>query len=498
MNDDKLTQETLEAIKSATINKASSVTVATGLVPYSLEAPSKRLFPVNTPLRNKLARRPGMGDAAHFKRILAVQGSGYDGMGFVPEGQRTSSIQITVDTKTVPFRTLGEESSISYEAMNASVGFEDIKSRMTLTTLQKLMLKEENSLIGGNASVSLGTAPTPTLTAAGTGATLPAATYSVIVVPMTFEGYRNYNGVLNTGLVQTKTINGQDGNSYVLNGGYGIKSANATQAVTLGQTLTASIAPVAGAHGYGWYVGPAGSERLERVTGVSAVAFNTALVGTGQLASALAATDYSNNGALSYDGALYSAWNSGGAAYINALPIIGGAGSTLTASGRGSVVEIDNMMKGMWDSIQVSPTVLWMHSQELTNVTNKVLTGGAGAPLVRFNMDGQGGQTLGPTAGAVVGSYYNPYTTDDAKKIIPIRLHPALTPGTILGWADDLPVQYQQNDVPEVACVKTRKDYYQLDYPQVTREARMGVYTEQTFLCYFPAAIGMITNIANG
>jgi hypothetical protein len=72
------------------------------------------------------------------------------------------------------------------------------------------MLKEENSLIGGNASINLGTAVAPTLSAAGTGATLPALTYSVIVVAMTFEGYKNITTIA-AGLTQTKTITGQDG-----------------------------------------------------------------------------------------------------------------------------------------------------------------------------------------------------------------------------------------------------------------------------------------------
>lgn len=496
---DKLTQDTLDAIKSATIKKASSVTVSTGLVPYSLEAPAKYLVPTNTPIRNRLKRVQGMGDAAHWKAITGVQGSGYDGMGFVPEGQRTGAIGLTTVTKTAAFRTIGDEASISYEALNAAVGFEDVKARMSLTTLQKVMLKEENALIGGNASISLGTTPTPTLSAGGSGATLPNATYSVICVAMTFEGYRNYNGVLSTGLVQSKTINGQDGNSYVLNGGYGQKSTNATQAITLGQTLSASVTPVSGAMAYAWYVGTAGSEKLEKVTTINSVTFSAPLTGTGQLASALASTDYSNNSSLAFDGFLYSAFNSSGASYINTLATgTAGTGTTLTASGRGSVVEIDTMFLNMWNNYQVSPSVLYVNSQELNNITNKVLTGGSGAPLVRFNMDGTGGQPLAPTAGAVVGSYYNPFTTDNSKKIIPIELHPALPAGTILAWADNLPVQYQSNEVPDVAVVKTRKDYYQLDYPQVTREVRMGVYSEEVFICYFPAAIGIINNIANG
>ena len=45
----------------------------------------------------------------------------------------------------------------------------------------------------------------------------------------------------------------------------------------------------------------------------------------------------------------------------------------LTASGRGSVVEIDTMFQTMWNNFELSPTVLYVNAQELKNITNKVL-----------------------------------------------------------------------------------------------------------------------------
>ena len=114
--------------------------------------------------------------------------------------------------------------------------------------------------MGGNVSVALGTPSTPVLSAAGTGATLPAATYSVIVVGLSFEGYRNSS--VSGGVATSKTITGNDGNTYTLNGGSSNRSANATQAVTLGQTLSAAVSIVNGAVAYAWFVGAAGSEIL--------------------------------------------------------------------------------------------------------------------------------------------------------------------------------------------------------------------------------------------
>ena len=38
---------------------------------------------------------------------------------------------------------------------------------------------------------------------------------------------------------------------------------------------------------------------------------------------------------------------------------------------------------------------------------------------------------------------------------IPVRLHPKVPAGTVIGWCENLPIQYQSNEVPNVAEIKT-------------------------------------------
>jgi hypothetical protein len=97
----------------------------------------------------------------------------------------------------------------------------------------------------------------------------------------------------------------------------------------------------------------------------------------------------------------------------------------------------------------------------------------------------------------VVGFYFNPFAMDGGIKI-PIKIHPTLPAGTILGWCENLPSQYLSNNVPNVAEVKVRQDYYQLDWPLRTRAQEFGVYAEEVLAVYAPFAMGVITNIANG
>jgi hypothetical protein len=106
---------------------AKSVTLSTGLTYYDLRAPALNLFPTLTPLRNSIPRnqRKNPGDALRYKVISAMNGSGYNWTGFVPEGQRAGRMSYTLTNNTLSYATIGEEDSLTEEARFAAEGFED-------------------------------------------------------------------------------------------------------------------------------------------------------------------------------------------------------------------------------------------------------------------------------------------------------------------------------------------------------------------------------------
>lgn len=483
------------ALSDSPDNLGKTINQSTGLVQFDLQAPAKNLYPVNTPVRNRIPRVPGSGGVAtNWRQVTALIGSGYDGSGWVPEGQRSARMSYTAATKAASYVTLGEEDQITFEARNAAEGFEDAQARMVMRLLQKMMLKEEAALLGGNASLALGTTPTPTTSvSAGTG-TLPTLTYDVACIALTMEGWRNS---VPTAIATSQVITGADGQTYTLNGGAAQKSAVQTQAVTLGQNLLASVAAVRGAVAYAWFIGAAGVSRCELITTTNSMIFNTTLAGTGQLLSAISAADTSRNASLAYDGIITTALNPANGAYYTALATgTLGTGSFLTAGGRGNVVEIDNMLRALWNSFQVSPTVLFCNAQEIMNITTKCLTGASSAPLLNFFADpAKGMQTF--IGGGGIDFYYNPFAMGSGFKI-PVMIHPNVPPGTIVAWCENLPAQYQSNEVPNVAEVKTRADYYQQNWPLRTRAQEVGVYCESVLAVYAPFAVGVITNIGNG
>lgn len=498
---DIVTNETMALTKSALL--AKNVTVGSGLVWYDLQAPAKNLYPVITMLRNSVPRvqRQFPGDAARWKTISSITGSGFDAMGWVPEGQRTGSMSYSAVPVVAPYVTIGEEDTVTFEAEAAAQGFEDINATASLRVLQKTMLKEEIALLGGNATLQLGTPGAPTLSASGSGATLPTATYSVIVVCLTAEGFRNWGGTV--GSVSTgaavplyKTITGNDGNTFTLNAGVSNKSNNTTQAITLGQTLSASLGTIPnGTVAYAWYVGTVGSEVLQSVTTINSATFAAALVTGTQSASAITA-DYSANAGLAYDGFLTIGSKASNAAYYTSLATgTAGTGTYLTASGRGSVIEIDNMLLAMWNNYRITPTVIYVNAQEQKNITLKCLSNSAG-PLLHYQQnDGANYKDL--HASGVVRWYYNPFSVDGGFDI-PIKVHPFLPPGTIMAVAETLPAWYQNNGVEHTFAVLTRRDYYRIDWPIRTRRREFGVYCEPVLAAYAPFAIGIITNISNG
>ena len=152
------------------------------------------------------------------------------------------------------------------------------------------------------------------------------------------------------------------------------------------------------------------------------------------------------------------------------------------------------MLQDMWDLYRCGPTAIFCASQELKNITNKVLNGSS-APLLRYNTGGA--DPYGIVANGQIESYFNPFAANGGYKI-PVLLHPNLPAGTIMAYCENLPQQYQSNETPNVAEMKVRKEYEQTFWPQVTRARDCGVYAEEVLAVYAPFATAVITNIANG
>lgn len=474
--------------KASTFSQSGSAT--SGLTYYDLELGAKFLYPVLTPLRNEIPRVSGKGGIQAAWR--AVTGVNTTGLRIGVSGGNRGAVQ-TVSTAdyTAAYKGLGLETSVDFEAQYAGMGFDDIRAIGAKTGLEAMMLGEEAVILGGDTSVALGQAATPTVAAVTTGGSLSDQTLSVIVAALSLDGV--INGSVTGGVQGQITRANADGSSDTFGGGTGKLSAAGTAVLSAGtavQSATARTTAIAGALGYAWFWGTAGSEKLGAITSINSTLILAAATGT-QTAASLGSNDNSTN-SLVFDGLLTQALKSGSNAYVAALATgTAGVGSTLTGDNAGGIVEIDAMLKDRWDNYRLSPDTFWIGSQVATDLSKKILAGqSTSAQRFVFNSEQS---ALG--GGVMVRTYLNKYSMAGAKTI-DLRVHPNMPAGAILATSKSIP--YPLSNVGNVLQIKTRQDYYQIEWPLRARRYESGVYVDEVLQHYFPPSMGVIYNIAAG
>ena len=478
-----------DPLSKSTFSESNSPT--SGLTYYDLETGAKFVYPLLTPLRNEIPRVSGKGGIqANWRAVTGINTTGLR-IG-VSGGNRGGVQAVSTADYSAAYKGIGIETSVDFEAQYAGMGFDDVKAIGAKVGLEACMLGEELLILGGDTSVALGTTPTPTLVPSTTGGSLTAAAspYSVICAALTLDGV--VNGSIAGGVQGAITRSNADGSSDTFGGGAAGKSANATVSIASGTTgsIAAAVAAVPGALGYAWFWGAAGSEVLGAITTINSLVITANATGT-QTAASLGSSDNSTN-ALVFDGLLYQAFKSGSNAYVNYLATgTAGAGSTLTGDGSGGIVEVDAALKNRWDNYRLSPDTMWVSSQVAQNLSAKILAGGVNAAQ-RFVFDADQSALGG---GVVVRSYLNKFSMA-GPKTLDIRIHPNMPAGTILMTSRTLP--YPLSNIGNVMQVRTRQDYYQIEWPPRARRYESGVYADEVLQHYFPPSMAVISNIAAG
>jgi hypothetical protein len=168
-----LSAETVASIRTqlaqADLAKDLSLTspISTGLVAFDLEGPSKKLFPKETPIRNKIPRKKGIGTSYRFKVITGISGSStgvsdvypgisdatttaFGGVNYL-RGPKISYAGIDV---AVPYSQFSLSDQVPWSAQFAGEGFEDIRQLSQTSVLYASMLMEEKMDISGRGTGS--------------------------------------------------------------------------------------------------------------------------------------------------------------------------------------------------------------------------------------------------------------------------------------------------------------------------------------------------------
>jgi hypothetical protein len=477
--------EALDQLKSQQPDLVKDITtsspVSSGLVAFDLEAPAKMLTPRPTPLRNRIARRKGIGTSHRFKRITGFTGTGTGGVGnihpgiadttqtnFAPSGASNSlyyargpKISYAGDDQVVPYSQFSVSDEVTWSAQYAGQGFQDIRQLSRTSLMYSSMLLEERMLLMGRGTASgfLGALSAPTGLSLGTPRT-PAA------------GETGLTGVTTNIYVKVTSDAGDFGQS--------VLSSAANVAITNGQVVDLTFTLPAGALGARVYISTGASDPGDASrwfyarTGTGKITIQGALPTSGTAASTVTAdtSAYANG----YDGILpiCTGANSG---YVNRL------NTTLSTNNPG--VEWQNAFASLYQSVKADPDRTLLNGSDRKQLSDALKTSSSSNYRMTITQD----ELTGVTIGDVVNTIVNEVTG----KGVSVEVHPWMPQGNSVILSDTLPIPDSQ--VSDVWAVWNVQDLMGIDWPVTQFAYESSSYWFGTFVCYAPAWNGAITGI---
>jgi len=167
--------------------------LSSGFVPFDLMPFVRTIYPVYTPLRNKIPRVPGQGEYHRAKILASISGSLPGHLGTLqddstseffggsfaswPNTLPASGAQTAYDL-IVPYKFFAITEGVSWLSEFAAQGFDELYGLASLVLLQEFMLLEEHDILAGSSqklhqpaapTVATGTKGTPVT---GTGTNL--------------------------------------------------------------------------------------------------------------------------------------------------------------------------------------------------------------------------------------------------------------------------------------------------------------------------------------
>jgi hypothetical protein len=448
-----------------------------GLVAFDLQAPAQMLAPHQTPLRNRIPRKRGIGTSHRFKSITGFSNSGTGGLpnlwpGITETGTNTVAgqtlrrgpvISYAGNQVSLPYMQFSFSDAVTWEAEFAGVGFEDIRQLSTTSLLYSTMLAEEKMLIGARGTASpysgaLGapTTPTVTCTAAGAGQTAATGITSKAWVAIT-----------------ATTIWGESA-----------LSATGNASFSSGNVVNVSWPQVAGATGYNVYVGSGSSDPTN--TGYwyqASTAATTYTVQGAVLTSGTAASTINGNSpssdttayATGYDGVL--SWVLGSqSGYVNNV------NSTLSSN---AGAEIQVVLGSLFNSVKANPDSVICNGYDRAQLSNLLQASSSSAYRIVLNNPDQHGTQIG----SLVNGVQNMVTG----KMLDLTVNDWWPQGTmaVISWTLPIP----DSQVSEVWACYNVQDYMSVAWPSIQFSYDQSTFFQGTLCCFAPAWNGAVTGI---
>lgn len=458
--------------------------LSTSFAAFDLEAPSKLLTPRPTPLRNKIARKKGVGTSHRVKRILGYTGTGTGGVGNTWPGitesttttfgsinyERGPKISYAADDLVLPYNSYSLSDSVSFDANFSGMGYQDLRQLSSTSTLYATMLMEERMMLmaRGTASGYSGALSAPTFTKAS-----PAASTGQVALTAT------------TYYITVTADAGISGSGF----GESIAAAEVSEVVASGDVLTVTVSTaVAGALGYNIYVGT--------TTGLANLKYQGTLRGTGTFVIGGAGTTvtatqvvYNTTGAAaSRATADTSAYATG---YDGILPTVLGSNSGFNNAINSAFsianpgVEFQDVFASLYDAVKADPDEILLNGADRKQLSDAIKNGSTANYRINLTQTDVGDYV----GGATIGALYNEITG----KMVPLTVHPWLPQGVAPVLSYTLPIP--DTEVSDVWANFMVQDYMGIQWPVTQFAYEFSTYFRGTFFCTAPAWNGAVSGI---
>lgn len=457
---------------------------ATGLVPVDLAAPSKLLYPVFSPLRNKIPRTAGQGKSAEQKVMLAISGSGNhaappirithtelmgaSNMANWPLALPSSGTQIS-ENLNVPYRFWGLTESLSWLAQFQGQGFEDVAALASLVLLQQVMLAEEYAdLFATSIAPTAPVIVSAKLRVAGSGEVGISGAGTNLYVTVTATNPFGET-VMATPVAATGTY-AHDGTQVVDVVLAGIPAGSTGVNVYAG--AGASLPSRTGVFRVGSGVG--GSKFT--VQGALPVSGNPPVADTGTSASTDQEGIISVLSGNAADGSMYPTQWKGG--YVNS-----GVGDTLNTRVLNTLCQ--QIFNGP-DAYRASPSELIAEGSDIMRASEDIVANGADSA---YRITIQQSEVGNIRDGAAVSEFQNPITKD----VMRFLVHPWMTQGTAIAMSYTLPFGW--SNVSNVLEKRVVQDYLSISWPVIDVTFRYSMFFVGSLLFNAPMYCGLLQGL---
>lgn len=488
----------IAAYRSAQADLGKDITttspLASGLVPFDLEAPAKLLTPVLTPLRNKTPRQRGQGLVRRYKRITGFSGTKTGGTsgnvlrhGIAETSQndfsmggatalkliRGPKVSYASDDQTLNYKQFSVSDQVSWEAQYAGQGFQDVRQLSQFVVLNAHMLSDEAVMLGGRGTDSMfvGALAQP---ATVTGTARVAAAGEVGITGVGGGGTNVYTKVT------AQAVFGES-----------VPSALVTTNIAAGATNVIDIkigGEPAGTLGYNIYSNKAdtggadpgdASRFIQGRTG-----FNTFTIGaSGQSVLFTAAPAVPTGGdtsasSLDFDGflSILGGPNSGYNKRLN---------SAFSTSNPG--VEFQAAFLSLWRSVKADPEEIWLEAGDSAQLSDLLKTSSSSNYRLAITQNEFGNVVMGNIVTGILNE------ASPTRRMVDIRIHPYIPQGNamILTWTLPLP----NSQVPSCWEMTMVQDYMAVAWPVLQFSWDVSTYAFGALTGYAPAWSGLIQGI---